>query len=191
MPPQPIVFDSQPRTYLQPVPQKDNYTSIIIDTRDMSGDKMGIQPYQRNADPSLSQSASMLHSGTASSSQIRSGLQSAHPGLSQSTSGLHSSHPGLSQSAFSLHSGNTSLGQSTTSLQPATLYQSGSPAQNGQTGRTDMLQHKPNYSNVDDEDDVIARVVKPGSSAQPLVNSIREELQRLTHDNNGPVMELA
>ena len=63
------------------------------------------------------------------------------------------------------------------------------PASKGVSGH-DKLHHKPHYSNVDDEDDVIARVVQPGSSAQPLVNSIREELQRLSQSNNGVVMQL-
>jgi hypothetical protein len=54
----------------------------------------------------------------------------------------------------------------------------------------DKLNHKASYLNVDDEDDVIDRVIKPGSSPQPLVNSIREELQRLAERSQQNSMEM-
>ena len=44
---------------------------------------------------------------------------------------------------------------------------------------------KATYDGEEDEEDVVTRVMMPGTSSQPLVNSIREELQKLAERTSG------
>jgi hypothetical protein len=148
----------------QPPPSVDEYTSIVMDASMLGTSKppsSAFQAFQAPAD------------------------QSQRP---------KSSHDLLDQSDAPLHGSRSRSGQSgarTQNMAQALREHPRSDSSNGfKPVMDDKLNHKASYLNVDDEDDVIDRVIKPGSSPQPLVNSIREELQRLAERSQQNSMEM-
>ena len=156
----------------------DDYTSVVLDSSILAPPSK-LEQIDRKKQQLL-QSKSLKGDLTDTSSAFE-----PHDNKDPMAVDFASANGDISQSGQSLHLSGAhdhSFDQSQKSLDRYPLLTNEVP--NKTDSRKSLTVNGVKNEKDDDEVDIINNVMRPGMSAEPLVTSIRQELERLAHKNN-------